>query len=105
MTNVPVDGPPTAAGTDHCHLRIPSEPEWIEPTVDYLVRRATRCGAVAPTRANRLMMALHEALTNSVIHGNLGISSALREQSDEAFALAVTARCADPAHARRVVDV
>jgi anti-sigma regulatory factor (Ser/Thr protein kinase) len=51
------------------------------------------------------MVAIHEALTNSVIHGNLGVSSALKEQDNEAFARAVASRCSDPAFANRVVDV
>jgi anti-sigma regulatory factor (Ser/Thr protein kinase) len=91
--------------SDHCHLRIGSLPEWITLTVDHLIQRATRCGAAHPTRANRLMIALHEALTNSVIHGNLGISSELKERGDHAFAEAVANRCADPAFASRAVDV
>lgn len=90
---------------DHCHLRIGSLPEWITLTVDHLIQRATRCGAVHPKRANKLMIALHEALTNSVIHGNLGISSELKERGDHAFAEAVASRCADPAFASRAVDV
>jgi anti-sigma regulatory factor (Ser/Thr protein kinase) len=94
-----------AVVTDHCHLRIPSLPEWIEPTIEYLLGRAQANGAVHPKRATRLMMALHEALTNSVIHGNLGISSVLKEQGDDVFARAVAERCADPVYACRVVDI
>jgi anti-sigma regulatory factor (Ser/Thr protein kinase) len=91
--------------SDHCRLRIGSQPEWITLTVDFLIQRARQCGAVQPARANRLMIALHEALTNSVIHGNLGISSELKERGDQAFAEAVASRCADPAFASRVVEV
>jgi anti-sigma regulatory factor (Ser/Thr protein kinase) len=90
---------------DHCHLRIRSLPEWITVTVDHLVGRATQCGAVPPGRANRLTMALHEALTNAIIHGNLGIPSALKDLGDQAFAEAIAARCADPVLASRLVDV
>jgi anti-sigma regulatory factor (Ser/Thr protein kinase) len=91
--------------SDHCHLYIGSLPEWITLTVDHLIQRATRSGAVHPTRANRVTIALHEALTNSVVHGNLGISSELKERGDHAFAEAVASRCADPAFASRAVDV
>jgi anti-sigma regulatory factor (Ser/Thr protein kinase) len=90
---------------DHCHLRIGSLPEWITLAVEFLVERARQCGAVPPVRANRLTMALHEALTNSVIHGNLAISSELKERGDQAFAEAVASRCALPEFASRVVDV
>jgi anti-sigma regulatory factor (Ser/Thr protein kinase) len=90
---------------DRCHLRIRSRPEVIAATVDYLVGRATQCGAVRPAQTSRVMMALHEALTNAVIHGNLGVSSDLKEHGDHAFVEAVTARCADPGFADRVVDI
>ena len=90
---------------DHCRLRIPSAPERIAPAVDHLIRRAQEVGVVHPNRATRVQMALHEALTNSVIHGNLGISSALKEQGDDEFFVAVAARMSDPAYADRIVEV
>lgn len=90
---------------DACHLRIPSLPDWIEPTIDFLVRRAKEIGALPKQRIGKVTMALHEALTNSVIHGNLGIPSDLKERGDEAFADMVRARCADPQFADRVVDI
>ena len=90
---------------DRCRLRIPSAPERIAPAVDHLIRRAQEVGVVHPNRAARVQMALHEALTNSVIHGNLGISSALKEQSDDDFFRALAARMSDPAYAGRIVEV
>ena len=90
---------------DHCQMRIRSEPDRIAPTVDYLIQRAQQVGVVHPGRAARIQMAIHEALTNSIIHGNLGISSALKEQGDGDFFLAVAARMADPLYASRIVDV
>jgi anti-sigma regulatory factor (Ser/Thr protein kinase) len=87
------------------HLRVPGLPDWVEPTTDYLVARARQSGAVTAERARRLMTALHEALTNAVIHGTLGISSELKERGDDSFVKAVAARCADPAYAGRVVEV
>jgi anti-sigma regulatory factor (Ser/Thr protein kinase) len=87
------------------HLRFPGLPDWIEPTTDYLVARARQAGAIPSERVRRLMTALHEALTNAVIHGNLGISSELKERGDDSFLQTMAARCADPAYAGRVVDV
>src|SRR5262245_28106851 len=103
----PLDQPDLSRAfrADSCHLRIPSRIGWIEPTVQHLVSRATQCGAVRPARASRLTLALHEALTNAVIHGNLDVSSDLKEQGDHAFAEAVAARCADPAYGGRLVEV
>lgn len=48
-------------------------------------------------------MALHEALTNAVIHGNLEVSSDLREsQSDDYYRLIDERQRADPYACRRV---
>src|SRR5689334_9384502 len=70
-------------------LRVPSRLEWIEPVVSHLVDRAVACGAVAPGRGGHAMLALHEALTNAIIHGNLEVSSDLKEHGDDAFAQAI----------------
>jgi anti-sigma regulatory factor (Ser/Thr protein kinase) len=51
------------------------------------------------------MLALHEALTNSIIHGNLELSSDLKERSDSAFAEALAKRAADPRYSTRPVEV
>jgi anti-sigma regulatory factor (Ser/Thr protein kinase) len=86
-------------------LAVPSRPEWIEPVVEHLAGRALQCGAVRDRQGARITLALHEALTNAVVHGNLEISSDLKEQGERAFAEAVAARCADPRYAERSVEV
>jgi anti-sigma regulatory factor (Ser/Thr protein kinase) len=101
----PLPGLPAAVAAEHCSLRIPSRPEWIGPTVDYLKQKAVPCGACNESRADRLVLALHEALTNSVVHGNLELSSQLKEQGDTVFAEALAKRAADPAYGERPVDV
>ena len=96
---------PAAIAAEQTYLHIPSQPEWIAPTVEYLKNKAIQCGACHETRANKLMLALHEALTNSIIHGNLELSSDLKERSDNAFAEALAARSVDPHYATRTVEV
>lgn len=95
----------SAVAAEQTYLQIPSQPEWIAPTVEYLKDKAVLCGVCHQTRANKLMLALHEALTNSVIHGNLELSSDLKENSDNAFAEALAQRAADPQYGTRSVDV
>jgi anti-sigma regulatory factor (Ser/Thr protein kinase) len=51
----------------------------------------------------KLRLALHEALINAVVHGNLQISSELKEREDDAFAKALAERTADPTYAGRQV--
>ncbi len=96
---------PSAVAAEQTYLQIPSQPEWIAPAVEYLKEKAILCGACHEARANKLMLALHEALTNSVIHGNLELSSELKERSDNAFMEALAKRAADPDYGTRPVEV
>jgi anti-sigma regulatory factor (Ser/Thr protein kinase) len=86
-------------------LRLPSRPDWIEPAADFLCRKAILCGACLEAHGSKLLIALHEALSNAVVHGNLEISSELKERGDSAFAEALAARAADPDFADRTVEV
>jgi anti-sigma regulatory factor (Ser/Thr protein kinase) len=90
---------------DQTHIRLPSRPDWIEPAVDYLKTRAVLCGACQETRAGKLMIALHEALSNAVVHGNLELSSDLKERGDDSFARELAARAGNARLADRIVDV
>jgi anti-sigma regulatory factor (Ser/Thr protein kinase) len=96
---------PAAVRADRMDLSLPSHPDWIEPAVEYLRQRALLCGACRDDHAGKLLLALHEALTNSVVHGNLQISCDLKERGDRSFAEALAARSADPNYAGRPVDV
>jgi anti-sigma regulatory factor (Ser/Thr protein kinase) len=96
---------PSQVLAERVHLRIPSLPGWIEPTVEFLRQKAVLAGACPEDRAGKLLVALHEALSNAVVHGNLGISSELKERDDNAFAEALAARASDPELSGRVVDI
>ena len=96
---------PSAVAAEQTYLQIPSQPEWIAPTVEYLKDKAILCGACHEARVNKLMLVLHEALTNSVIHGNLELSSALKERGDNVFTEALAERAANPRYAERTVEV
>jgi len=50
-------------------------------------------------------VALEEALLNAVIHGNLEVSSALREADDDAFERLIAIRQADQRYSDRMVTV
>ncbi|HVJ67267.1 MAG TPA: ATP-binding protein [Caulifigura sp.] len=50
-------------------------------------------------------VALEEALLNAVIHGNLEVSSTLREADDDAFERLIALRQADPRYNARLVTV
>jgi anti-sigma regulatory factor (Ser/Thr protein kinase) len=96
---------PSLVCAEQTLVRLPSRPHWIEETVEYLCRKAILCGACQETRSRKLMVALQEALVNSVVHGNLELSSELKERGDSSFAKALAERAADPRLARRNVDI
>ncbi len=96
---------PAQVLSERTHLIIPSLPHWIEPTVEYLRHRAVLCGACTEARAGKLLVALMEALSNAVIHGNLQLGSELKERGDDSFARALAERAADPLLAGRTVDI
>lgn len=76
-------------------LSIPSRVEWIEKAVDHLVSPTQLWGICDDDRASRLTIVLTEALTNAVVHGNLGISSELKEDGD-AFAIELSRKSSQP---------
>lgn len=96
---------PNLVLTEQMQLCLPSRPDWIDATVDYLRQRAVLCGACQESRSGKLMVALHEALSNAIVHGNLELGSELKEQGDSSFAEALSQRVGDPKLAGRVVDI
>src|SRR5260370_23077548 len=93
----------SAVHGERLQLQIPTRLEWIAPTVEHLANRAVQSGACDEKRATKLSLALHEALTNSVVHGNLGVASSLQGEDDEAFMRALADRSGDPAYCNRTV--
>lgn len=96
---------PAQVVSERTHLQVPSYPHWIEGTVEFLRQKAILSGACQETRAGKVMLALHEALSNAIVHGNLELSSDLKEKGDDTFAKALARRVADPAYSERTVEV
>lgn len=86
------------------HLRILSRPEWVETIVMTLRKRAIESGACDEHSANRIVVALTEAITNAIVHGNFGLSSALKEQPTE-FKRALDDKLNDLESVSRLVDI
>ncbi len=90
---------------DASMLSIPSRLEWVGRTAEFLKSRSTASGACTLEKADRLALALHEALTNAIVHGNLGVPSSLKEESPDAFARLLASKSADPVLADRRVGI
>ena len=77
----------------------------IPPLVQHLVDQCRRFGIAQDRDQVRLLVALEEALTNAVIHGNLEVSSRLREQADGAYERLIARRQRQSRFAARRVRV
>jgi anti-sigma regulatory factor (Ser/Thr protein kinase) len=86
-------------------LTVPSDLEWMDKILQYLQTRAVELGACKEENSTRIGIALHEALTNAVVHGNFEISSALKEGDGSRFAAALAKKAADDQYASRNVIV
>ena len=72
-----------------------------------LMAGVTAWGGLTPERAKSVELAVHEALANAILHGNLAVDNALRDSLEglAAYARQLTERLADPAYAQRPVTV
>jgi CheY-like chemotaxis protein/anti-sigma regulatory factor (Ser/Thr protein kinase) len=80
-----------------------NDPSMVPPLVSYLEDGITRMRICEPSGLILLGVALHEALTNAIYHGNLEVDSALREQEERRYySLADERRKKSPWRDRRV---
>lgn len=73
--------------------------------VNLIVERCLQFQLCEPARAPRIGVAVEEALLNAIIHGNLEVSSELREDGFEPYEKLVHERLADPHYGDRRVTV
>jgi anti-sigma regulatory factor (Ser/Thr protein kinase) len=80
-----------------------NDPSLVPPLVSQFREDLIEMGLCDLTGATRAGIALEEALLNAVYHGNLEVSSDLRQNGDESFhQLAKERRATEPFAARRV---
>lgn len=96
---------PNQVIAEQTRLHLPSLPHWIEAIVEYLRQKAVLSGACQESRSGKLMVAFHEALSNAIVHGNLELSSDLKEHGGHSFAEALAQRVADRQYSERLVEV
>jgi YesN/AraC family two-component response regulator len=61
------------------HLELDNDTTLVAPVVSYLEDSVSRMKLCEPSGLILLGVALHEALTNAIFHGNLDLSSTLKE--------------------------
>src|SRR5262249_12510967 len=67
------------------HFVLDNDPSLIPPLVGHLEDNLPRMALCEPGGLVLLGVALHEALSNAIFHGNLEVSSALREQEESSY--------------------
>jgi CheY-like chemotaxis protein/anti-sigma regulatory factor (Ser/Thr protein kinase) len=77
----------------------------IPPLVGHLEADLSRLGLCEPGGLVLVGVALHEALTNAILHGNLELSSALRESDEKEYYRLAVSRRSEPPYADRRVHV
>ncbi|MFQ5731571.1 MAG: response regulator [Planctomycetaceae bacterium] len=85
-------------------IELGNEGTEMRGVIRYLQRVAAEFGFCDDGNRARLGVALEEALTNAMVHGNLEVGSELRERDDDAFArLVQKRRRREPYRSRRII--
>jgi CheY-like chemotaxis protein/anti-sigma regulatory factor (Ser/Thr protein kinase) len=85
------------------HYQLENDLALVAPIVGHLEHQVERLQACEPSSLVLVGVALHEALTNAILHGNLGLSSELRETDEKQYyRLAAERRTQPPWCERRV---
>jgi CheY-like chemotaxis protein/anti-sigma regulatory factor (Ser/Thr protein kinase) len=67
------------------HFLLPNDLSHISPLVNHLQENLTRMKVCDENDLIRVAVALREALNNAIVHGNLEVSSELREQDERRY--------------------
>jgi CheY-like chemotaxis protein len=76
-----------------------------EPLIGFVQETLVRSNLFDESAAMHFAVALHESITNAINHGNLEVSSDLRQQDERIFEEAVRARRREEPYSRRRVHV
>jgi CheY-like chemotaxis protein/anti-sigma regulatory factor (Ser/Thr protein kinase) len=77
----------------------------VAPLVGYIEQTLDRMKACDPSGLILVGVALHEALTNAILHGNLELDSAMRETDEKLYYNLATERRSQQPYANRRVNV
>jgi len=86
-------------------FEIPNDPDLVAPLVALLRQDLDALGFGDETARTRVAVALHEALANALFHGNLEVSSDLRQDDERVFYAEADRRRLLPTYAARRLHV
>jgi CheY-like chemotaxis protein len=90
--------------TETCFL-LPNDMSHVTPLVSHLQENLARMKLCDQNGLIRVAVALREALSNAIVHGNLEVPSALREQDDSAYVNLVKTRLQEEPYDDRHVHI
>jgi CheY-like chemotaxis protein len=88
-----------------CELVLPNDPALVPLLVAQFQEQAFRIGICDPNTKIRIGIALEEALLNAIYHGNLAVSSDLKQQDTDEFWRCAAQRAEIEPYASRRVHV
>jgi CheY-like chemotaxis protein len=88
-----------------CSFVIPNDSKLADMLVGHLQEQAVQMGLGDETECMRMGVALQEALTNAMHHGNLQVGSECRETSHTEYHSRIAKRCLEPPYRDRCVRV
>ena len=91
--------------SEHISIVIPSQPYLIPNVVSILQDRIQFFCEFYQIDIRNISVCLHEALANAVIHGNLDVSSAIKNESPEQFDQLVRERELEPEFGHRQISI
>ena len=75
----------TGSKFQELHLSLPSNRRFVSPVLALFRELSESVGALTDRELLSVSIALEEAISNAIIHGNLEVSSKLRDLEDESF--------------------
>jgi CheY-like chemotaxis protein/anti-sigma regulatory factor (Ser/Thr protein kinase) len=87
------------------HYQLDNDVALVAPLVGHLEHQMERVQACEPSSLVLVGVALHEALTNAILHGNLELSSELRETDEIEYYRLASERRVEPPWSERHVFV
>lgn len=88
-----------------CVFLLENDLSLIGPLISYLQENLAQLGLLDPMERTRIGLALQEALSNAIIHGNLELSSQLKDIDDQAFDRLLAERRQKPPYCFRKVSL
>ena len=86
-------------------VRLENDPDLIDPLIQMFQDDLSSMNIFDENARMRIAMALREALANAIYHGNLEVSSDLRQDDEREFYRLAEARRSTPPYANRTVEI